>query len=87
MTNRHFVFVVGEVKRPGRIVWTNGLTLTNAVQMAGGFTDFADKSRLEVRHVDGAVEVYSFMQAEAEPTNNPALKSGDQVAVPKRRFF
>src|SRR6185503_11918517 len=52
------VFVSGEVRQPGRLRWISELSLTNAVALAGGFTDFADKARLEIRRSDGSVERY-----------------------------
>ncbi len=33
-----YIYVGGEVQRPGRIVWTPDLTLAKAIQAAGGFT-------------------------------------------------
>src|SRR5687767_10338507 len=56
VTTNRFVFVGGEVRHPGRFNWTEGLTLTNAVQAAGGFTDFANRSGLELRRADGSFE-------------------------------
>jgi hypothetical protein len=42
----HVVFVGGEVRNPVRMYWFEGLTLTNAIVLAGGFTDFADKTSM-----------------------------------------
>jgi polysaccharide biosynthesis/export protein VpsN len=75
------VFISGEVLHPGRFMWTSGLTLTNAIVLAGGFTDFADKSQLQIRHCNGTVEKYSYQQ-----TNSPLLEQSDVVHV-GRRFF
>src|SRR5437867_10318917 len=54
------IYVSGEVARPARFDWAIGLTLTNAIQLTGGFTDFADRARIELRRVDGTVERYSL---------------------------
>ena len=76
------VYVDGEVKRPDRFVWTPGLTLTNAIALAGGFTDFASKARLEIRRSrDGTVELYNYFRIRNDSTNDPALKPNDQVYV------
>src|SRR5262245_34025307 len=56
------VFVGGEVMHPGRYDWIPGLTLTNAIALAGGFTDFADRRQLEIRRPTGVVERYSYRQ-------------------------
>ncbi len=79
------VFILGEVVHPGMVIWTKGLTLTNAIAEAGGFTDFADKRRLEIRRRTGSVEQYSYRQAVAAGKNTPTLEHGDVVEV--RRVF
>jgi SLBB domain len=85
-TNFIMVYVTGEVLYPGRITWRPGLTLTKAISLAGGFTDFADTQRLEIRSLDGVVEEYNYYSAMSAATNNPSLKRGDTVNV-GRRFF
>ena len=85
-TNR-LVYIAGQVHHPGRLIWTPGLTLTNAIALAGGFTDFADRSRLEIRHIGGAVEQYSYQQAVSAGTNTPQLKCGDVVNVKTRSWW
>lgn len=85
-TNRA-VYINGQVHHPGRLIWTPGLTLTNAIALAGGFTDFADRSRLEIRHIGGAVEQYSYQQALSAGTNTPQLKCGDAVNVKSRSLW
>ena len=38
---------------PARFVWTNGLTLPSAIELAHGFTDFADRSLFQIKYPDG----------------------------------
>ena len=80
MTNA-VVFMTGEVERPGPIKWSSSLTLTNAVSLAGGFTDFANWKRIVIHHQDGQVERYSYLQAVDDGTNNPPLRPDDIVRV------
>lgn len=84
--NEPFVYVTGEVKLPGRIVWTNGLTLANAINLAGGFSDFASKSRVTLRRANGTNDQYSLAHFPTGSTNNPTLRSGDLVYVPARHL-
>lgn len=81
-----FIYIDGEVKRPDRFVWTPELTLTNAIALAGGFTDFANRRRLEIRRGDGPVELYNYFRIRNGTTNDPALKPNDQVIVPRSWF-
>jgi protein involved in polysaccharide export with SLBB domain len=81
------VFIYGEVKRPGHVVWNSELTLTNLIAMAGGFTDFANRARIEVRRSGGKVELYNYFRIRNGSTNDPALKRIDLVYVPRRSWF
>src|SRR5262245_49547903 len=81
------VFIDGEVSVCGRFDWTPEMTLTNLIALAGGFTDFANRARLEVRHYDGSIERYNYSRIRNGLTNNPALKVNDLVYVPRRRWF
>ena len=85
-TNLETVYVAGEVTYPGRIIWRPGLTLTKAIALAGGFTDFADQRRLEVRSLGGAVKDYDYHLVESAVTDYPLLKPGDYVRVGRRNF-
>lgn len=85
-TNAKCVYVDGEVKVSARFDWTQGLTLTNAIALAGGFTDFANRRRLEIRRGDGSVEHYNYFRIRNGTTNDPALKPNDQIIVPRSWF-
>ena len=85
-TNLETVYVAGEVMYPGRITWRPGLILTKAIALAGGFTDFADQRRLEVRNLGGAVKDYDYHIVESAVTDYPLLKRGDYVRVGRRNF-
>lgn len=78
------VFVNGEVRRAGRIDWTPGLTISNAIALAGGFRDFADRGRIEIRRQAGHVERYSLRPQHAG-TNTVSLERGDVVHVGMRQ--
>jgi hypothetical protein len=83
-TTNLFIYVGGEVKQAGRFNWVDGLTLTNAIAIAGGFTDFADISRIDLRRRAGSIERYSYPRIIRGLTNNPTLQPNDQVLVQKR---
>jgi polysaccharide export outer membrane protein len=73
-------YISGEVKNPGALVHTEGLTLLQAITMAGGLTDRAAKNRVEVtREVNGRSVKLKLKE------NDPVLPN-DTIVVP-RRFF
>ena len=74
-----YVYVSGGVHKPGRYDWTKCMTLIDAIQAAGGFTDSAGR-RVRIFHIDAGSEFYT------RGTTNmpPILRAGDRISVPKR---
>jgi polysaccharide biosynthesis/export protein len=85
--NAQAVVVSGEVSRPNRQALTAvPLTLIEAINAAGGFTETADLRAVSVQragHVH-VVDVQGFLSAGMRQ-NNPVLRNGDIVNVPRRR--
>jgi hypothetical protein len=77
-----FVIINGEVLLPHRFTWTNGISLTNIVTLAGGFTDFADREKIEVCSA-GRTQVCSYAAALKTKNKNIVLSPGDKVYVPR----
>lgn len=48
-------YVNGEVKRPGSYAFQPGLTVDRAISIAGGFTDRASRSKINVERNDSGV--------------------------------
>ncbi len=77
------VVVKGSVKSGGREVpLRNGMRLYNAVKSAGGFDESADFSRVKLTR-GGKATIYDLGVIKTEGSNNPLLKDGDSVFVPK----
>jgi polysaccharide biosynthesis/export protein len=74
------VFVEGEVKKPGHLLFEKGMTVHMAIAMAGGFTDKAAKTSTKVlRSINGqerAIEI---------ALDSPILPE-DIIVVPQRFF-
>ena len=90
--NSYSVFVVGEVVRPGKLQLKSYVTILQAISMAGGFTEYAKKSRLQVVRLksNGDRKVrethipirYEEIVAGKSELGNIILLSGDTVVVP-----
>ncbi len=80
-----YIYVGGEVQRPGRIVWTPDLTLTKAIQSAGGFTLYARESAVNLVRDNQAYTIDSG-RARRTPEADPALIPGDSVQVTRSAF-
>jgi hypothetical protein len=81
------IFVYGFVRNQGAIQATKGLTLSKAIEMAGGFSDFANRRKVQVRRPKEnrsfTVDVKAVLQKKAD-AQDPLLEAGDVVYVPTR---
>lgn len=79
MTYRPF-YIVGEVKKPGSYPYVNGMSVINAVALAGGFTYRASEGSFGIdRTVDGRPQkLYGKQDTEVMP--------GDVITVQERYF-
>ena len=80
-----YVYVGGEVARPGRIVWTPDLTASKAIQSAGGFTLYAKETRVNLMRDQKAYDV-NITLAQKNPEQDIHLMPGDSVQVPRSPF-
>jgi polysaccharide export outer membrane protein len=90
--NSYNVFVLGEVAKPGKYQLKSYTTVLQAISMAGGFTPFASKNKLQVvRHINngdgGWREVRLSMPYDDLLTGRGdpeyfVIKAGDTIVVP-----
>ena len=80
-----YVYVGGEVEKPGRIIWTPDLTAAKAVQAAGGFTLYAKEDRVSVVRNQVLYEV-DIKLAQKSPSQDPKLEPGDSIQVSRTAF-
>jgi polysaccharide biosynthesis/export protein VpsN len=80
-----FVYVGGEVQRPGRIVWTPDLTVAKAIQSAGGFSLYAKETAVSLIR-DKSAYTIDVKLAQKNPGQDPRLVPGDSLQVPRSPF-
>lgn len=80
-----YVYVGGEVQRPGRIPWSPDLTLAKAIQAAGGFTLYAKETRITLSR-DRQTYAFDVRLAQRQPDEDPLLFPGDSIQVPRSAF-
>ena len=81
-------FITGEVARPGQYEISLGMTLMQALSLAGGVGKFAAQVIEVHREVDGEKKILSFDLSHIRKGRlaDPAVNAGDVIFV-KRRFF
>lgn len=79
LTYRAF-YIVGEVKRGGEFPYKAGLTVADAVAMAGGYTYRARTGRALIRRAGSDREESHALEASV------AVQPGDNIRIPERYF-
>jgi len=83
INSRRF-FVTGQVASPGVFTLLQRTTLMQAIAMAGGVTEFADKDKIVVLRQNGErlqLSVKRIISGQ-RPEDNLALEPGDTIVVP-----
>lgn len=82
-----YVYVDGEVKIPNRQFHIDGLTVLRAISTAGGFTEFANKKKIEVRRaIGGKTEMVDWYKARKNSKLDLLLYVNDQIYVHHKRI-
>jgi len=81
------VSVLGRVRNPGVYPITGKTTLAEAIALAGGFTEWADKGDITVVSNEGGEEKkviinYKKIASGKDPSQNIILRRGDIIIVP-----
>lgn len=79
-----FFYVRGEVKLPNQYLHSPGMSVLKAITAAGGFTDFADRTKVELTRGNGAKSVIDCKKAQKKPSLDLPVYPDDQVNVPRR---
>jgi polysaccharide export outer membrane protein len=80
-----FIYVGGEVQRPGRIGWTPDLTVAKAIQAAGGFSLYAKENAVRLSRENNAYTI-DVKLAQKNPSQDPRLMPGDSLQVSRSPF-
>jgi len=80
-----FVYLGGEVRRPGPVQWSHDLTLTQAIAAAGGFAIYAKENGVQVSR-DAQTYTIDANLAQSQPAEDTRLLPGDTVFVPRSAF-
>ncbi len=83
---RQFVVVRGAVRNPGIVNYFDGMTLSQAIEAAGGFTDKAILERVSIQRPGARKKITVNLLEVAQGTRaDEPLQAGDTVEVPAIR--
>lgn len=77
-------FVRGQVRSPGRVVYTGEITVTKAISSVGDFTDFANKKNVQLTRADGRIFTVNCVKALQNPALDLQVFPGDQIVVKQK---
>lgn len=76
-----FVLVGGEVKQRGQFAWKDGITASEVIHLAGGFTEYFSSHKVVVHHWDGSFE-YLQLTPDYRLKKDILLRPGDTIFAP-----
>lgn len=73
-------YIIGEVKRPGSYAYVNGMTVVNAIALAGGYTYRAKENSVLIIRADDKT------REKEDADYDTTVLPGDVIEVPERFF-
>ena len=85
--NSYAIYILGQVRTPGRYVVKTGTTFLQALTLAGGFTDYASTNRIVLRrqNADKSEETamrFRFKDVVRGKQRNILMQTGDTIIIP-----
>jgi len=80
-TEQRAFIVDGEVKNPGRQQYIGEMTVLRAIGTAGGFTDFANKKKIELRRLGGQKFYINYWKALDDDKLDLPVYPNDHIVV------
>jgi polysaccharide export outer membrane protein len=78
-----YFYVDGDVRAPNKYEYHSDMTVVKAVTVAGGFTDFAKKNKVQITHA-GHIRTVNVPKAIDNPSLDVPVYPGDKIFVPRR---
>ena len=78
------VYLSGEVKLPGSYFVQGSDRVSDVIEIANGTTDWADGTRIEIRHKSGEKQIIDLSEfyLDGVKEQNPTLNAGDVIFIP-----
>lgn len=80
-------YVDGEVRNGGKVPYTGPITVSKAIASVGGFTDFANKRKVQLIRPNGKTQTVNYNKILTQPELDPQVFPEDRIHVPRRIVF
>jgi polysaccharide export outer membrane protein len=85
-TEERTFIVDGEVRQPGQKPYTGEVTVLRAIGTAGGFTEFANRKKVQLRRQNGQRFIVNYNKAIEKPELDLPVYPNDHIIVTKSIF-
>lgn len=85
MVAARFFYVGGEVHNPNRFQWSEDTTLLKAINTASGFTDYANRRKVQLTRGKQQQE-FDCEELQRNPSKDVQIRPGDTITVPRSIF-
>lgn len=79
-------YITGEVKREGQYSIAGEITLSRAIALSAGFTDFARQEAVQINRGDD-VFIFNMKKIRDNKADDPVIISGDEIHVPRKTIL
>src|SRR5688572_4552825 len=84
-TEDRYFFIGGEVRAPNQRLYSSEMTILRAIDTAGGFTDYANRKKVEIHRADGRKEIVNWNNAIKDPVKyDRPIYPNDKITVHRR---
>ena len=87
------ITIIGEINNPGKFDYKSGMTVRDVIQLANGFSDYANKSNVKIirnistKNTDKIIEEFTFDFSDELSYNNINLFPDDIITVSKISYL
>ena len=74
------------MRQPSRQAYIGRITVSQAIQSAGDFTDFADQRKVRVFRSNNKVQIVDCKAALEDPSKDLLIYPGDRIVVDSKLF-
>jgi protein involved in polysaccharide export with SLBB domain len=85
LTAQRYFYISGEVRNPGRFLWSDDTTLLKAISTASGFTDYANRGKVQLVRGNQRL-IYNYNDLQRNPGKDPLIRPGDTITVERSIF-
>ena len=83
---QRYFYVGGEVRNPNRFLWSEDTTLMKAINTASGFTDYANRRKVQLVRDKQPPQVFDCDELLRNPAKDVLIRPGDTITVPRSIF-